>query len=330
MRFGAATRPVRGLMIGLFLAVALAGARQGTAAPAADAPYVPTPDHVVDAMLELGRVGPADYLVDLGCGDGRIVITAAKKLGARGMGVDLDSGLVATARRAAEREGVAGRVSFQANDLFHTDISRATVVTMYLLQSVNLRLRPRLLKELKPGTRIISHDFDLERWQPDARLTVPVPDKVYGPPSSELFLWVVPADASGVWRWQLEVGGAAREYILSLQQEFQMLGGSMMATGRSAAVTGRMRGEEIGFVLTLDIDGRPLRHEFSGRVSGNAIAGWVTVAGGPRLEWRATRASRGRMDTGTGEIGVRVTFQGHDRRVLPAGASLKSYSDPIY
>jgi len=300
VRRGAATRLVRALLVALSLATALAAARQGAAAPAPDAPYVPTPDNVVEAMLELGRVGPADYLVDLGCGDGRIVITAAKKLGARGMGVDLDSGLVGTARRAAEREGVAGRVSFQTSDLFDTDIRRATVVTMYLLQSVNLRLRPRLLKELKPGTRIVSHDFDLDRWQPDARRTVPVPDKVYGPPSSELFLWIVPADASGVWRWHLDAGGAAREYTLSLVQEFQMLGGSLTAGGRSAAVTGRMRGEEIGFVLTLDIGGRPLRHEFSGRVSGDAIAGWAAIAGGAPLAWRAVRAARGRMETGTG------------------------------
>jgi len=296
---------MRAVLVALCVAAALASARHSAAAPAPDAPYVSTPDNVVEAMLELGRVGPADYLVDLGCGDGRIVITAAKKLGARGMGVDLDSSLVAGARRAAEREGVAGRVSFQANDLFFTDISRATVVTMYLLQSVNLRLRPRLLKELKPGTRIVSHDFDLDRWQPDEMLTVPVPDKVYGPPSSKLFMWVVPADASGAWNWQLDVAGATREYTVSLEQEFQILSGSMTVAGLSAAVAGRMRGEEIGWVLTLEIDGRPLRHEFSGRLSGDTIAGWVTI-GGARLEWRARRAARGRMETGAGAPGLRT------------------------
>jgi SAM-dependent methyltransferase len=143
---------------------------------AADVPYVTTPQAVVDAMLKIGSVGANDYLIDLGSGDGRIVITAAKRIGTRGFGVDLDDNLVRTARRNAEKEGVADRVAFQTRNLFDTDISKASVITMYLLNSVNLRLRPSLFG-LKPGTRIVSHDFDMGKWTPDAKVTIDVPEK---------------------------------------------------------------------------------------------------------------------------------------------------------
>jgi SAM-dependent methyltransferase len=303
MTHAAAARAMRVMPAALLVVALLAGARTGSAAPAPDVPYVPTPDNVVEAMLRLARVGPADYLIDLGCGDGRIVITAAKRFGTRGFGVDLDSALVADARRAAERAGVADRVEFHARNLFNTDISRATVVTMYLLQSVNLRLRPRLLKELAPGTRIVSHDFDLEGWQPDARVTVPVPDKPYGPLSSEVFLWVVPADASGDWRWRATVAGAPREYTVSLDQAFQMVHGTVSVGGRAAGSgRGRLDADQIRFSVVADIDGRAVRHEFSGRVTGDGIAGWVTLGGDAsnRIEWRATRTARGRMNIDAG------------------------------
>jgi len=263
-------------------------------ARAADVPYVPTPWNVVDAMLKLAAVGPDDYLIDLGSGDGRIVITAAKKIGTRGLGVDLDDNLVRMAQREAERQGVNDRAAFYARNLFDTDISKASVISMYLLSSVNLRLRPLLFK-LKPGTRLVSHDFDMAAWTPDDRLTVAVPDKAYGPPSSEIFLWIVPADASGRWRWQ--TGGASQsEAEVTLEQTFQMLAGTGRVAGARALVRdARVRGEQVSFTLMIDRDGRVQRQEFNGRISGESIEGRM-IAGGVQTPWRATRAGgRGRM-----------------------------------
>ena len=150
------------------------------------------------------------------------------------------------ARREAERQGVAERAAFHERNLFVTDIGDATVVTMYLFPSVNLQLRPRLFEQLKPGTRVVSHDFDMGDWKPDARTTVPVPDKPYGPPRSEVYLWIVPANAAGTWHWQLEVGGAPVAYEVALEQTFQMLSGKPVVGGGPARLEGgRMRGDEI-------------------------------------------------------------------------------------
>ena len=261
---------------------------------AADVPYVPTPQAVVDAMLKIANVGPDDFLIDLGSGDGRIVITAAKKIGTRGFGVDLDDNLVRTAQRNAASEGVKDRAEFYTRNLFDTDLGKATVISMYLFNSVNLRLRPSLFK-LKPGTRLVSHDFDMAKWTPDDQLSIAVPGKSYGPPSSEIFMWVVPADASGHWRWQLPVGGAKLEYDAVFEQTFQMLSGAIRSGGRSAQVRdARMRGENIAFVALTERDGRAVRQEFSGRLSGNVIEG-SAVIDGVRAPWRATRGSPGRM-----------------------------------
>ena len=269
-----------------------------TAARTADAPYVPTPWNVVEAMFKIGGVGPNDYLIDLGSGDGRIVIAAAKKLGARGLGVDLDANLVRIARREAEQQGVSTRVEFAAEDLFLVDISKATVITLYMSESVNLRLRPALFK-LKPGTRILSHDFDMAKWAPDDKLTVAVPDKPYGAPKSDIFLWVVPADASGRWRWQMAVGAANLAYDAALDQTFQMVSGTISAAGaagRSATVqNARVRGETVSFSVMIEREGRTVRHEFSGRLNGDLIDGRVLTEG-VWSSWRATRVARGRMD----------------------------------
>ena len=267
---------------------------QQAAAQTYSVPYVPTPSNVVDVMLQMARVGPADYVIDLGSGDGRIVIAAAKKHGARGFGVDIDGGLVSTARREAQLQGVADRAEFYERSLFVTDISRATVLTLYLFPSINAQLRPRLFTELKPGTRIVSHEFDMGKWQADERVTVAVPDKRWGPPSSEVFLWIVPANAAGTWQWRLDLGGAAVAYELELEQTFQMLVGKPVAGGRAARIEGaRMRGDEIRFMLIADIAGRETRQEFSGRIAGDTIRGRVKPAGGAEMEWNATRMKRG-------------------------------------
>jgi ubiquinone/menaquinone biosynthesis C-methylase UbiE len=150
---------------------------------ARDVPFVPTPDKVVARMLEIAKVGPSDVVYDLGSGDGRIVITAARKHGARGVGIDIDPERVREARDNARRAGVADRVEFREGDLFHANIGEATVVTIYLLSGINMKLRPKLLAELKPGTRIVSHAFDMGDWKPVAT------EKVG---TSTVYYWVVP------------------------------------------------------------------------------------------------------------------------------------------
>lgn len=263
-------------------------------ARAADAPFVVTLPTVVDTMLKMGGVNAKDYLIDLGSGDGRIVIAAAKQHGARGYGVELDPNLVNTARREAQRQGVADRVTFEAENLFNIDIGTATIITMYIGESVNLRLRPTLLK-LKPGTRIVSHDFDMGNWPPDEKVTIPVPNKPYGPPRSDIMLWVVPADASGLWRWQIPESAAPQE--AQWDQTFQMLAGSVKAAGRGAPLQdARVRGDQVSFSVMLERGGRVLRHEFKGRLAGDAIAGEVRAEGW-QAPWRATRSARGKMVT---------------------------------
>lgn len=258
----------------------------------ADVPYVPTPPEVVDVMLRLADIGPRDFIADLGSGDGRIIIAAAKRHGARGIGVEIDGALVGDARREAARQGVAGRVEFREENLFITEISRATVLTLYLSSALMAQLRPRIFEELEPGARVVSHDFDMESWRPDARVTVPVPDKPYGPPSSEVYLWIVPANAAGTWRWRTAAGDVAESEIV-LSQTFQMLEGATPASGRPARLEeGRVRGDEIRFILTAEAGGKRLREEFRGRISGDTISGKVR-AGGGEFDWYATRSRRG-------------------------------------
>lgn len=204
--------------------------------------------NVVDAMLGLGGVGPDDYLIDLGSGDGRISIRAATRFGTRGMGVDLDDNLVGMARADAQKQGVAGTVTFAARNLFDTDLGRATVITAYLLHSVNLRLRPMLFEQLKPGTRIVTHDFDFANWPPDQKITIDVPDKAYGPPRSDIMLWVIPANFAGVWQWSLP--GAAG-YEARLEQKFQRLVGAAMAQGQPLPLDdAKIKGDRVTFTLT--------------------------------------------------------------------------------
>jgi len=156
-----------------------------------DVPFVVTPDNVTLEMLKLANVGPNDYVIDLGSGDGRIVIVAAKRFGARGLGVEIVPDLVKKSRESAKAAGVADRAEFREQDLFETDLSKATVVTLYLLPEVNLQLRPKLLK-LKPGTRIVSHDWDMGDWKPDKTIEVDAPDKTIGrEKKSRIHLWVV-------------------------------------------------------------------------------------------------------------------------------------------
>jgi hypothetical protein len=263
-----------------------------------DVPFVPTPPAVVEAMLKLAGVGAEDYVIDLGSGDGRIVIAAARKYGARGLGVEIDPALVGEAQREARRQGVDGRVEFKMDDLLQMSIGRATVVTMYLYPRLMLAMRPRLITELKPGARIVSHEFAMEGWEPDARVTVPVPDKPYGPPSSEVLLWIVPANARGLWQWRLAVPGWSNpDFQLALSQDFQKLrGGPLPDRPMGFQATGTMNGEEIRLVLLADGGGGVQRYEYRGRIAGDSIRGIVRLADGEELPWSATRVRRGKIE----------------------------------
>jgi len=259
-------------------------------------PYVPTPQEVVERMLETAKVGPKDYLIDLGSGDGRIVITAAKKHGARGFGVDLNPERIRESNENARLAGVTDKVAFHQRDLFETDLSLATVITMYLLPQVNVELRPKLL-ELAPGTRLVSHDFDMGDWKPDTHLTVDAKDKYGGAGgTSDVYFWVVPARVAGVWQWQTPIAGKPQSYEIRLEQKYQVITGSVWVGGRTATLQGaRLRGADIRFSFTADVNGSPVKHEFTGKVAGEAINGTATLSG-PRIqaqfEWTARRPAR--------------------------------------
>ncbi len=254
-------------------AVLLAGAG-ALAQPQEEVPFITTPDNVTLQMLRSANVGPRDHVLDLGSGDGRIVITAARRFGASGMGVELVPDLVARSWRSARAAGVANRVEFRVQDLFKTDLSQATVITMYLLPDVNLMLRPLLL-QLKPGTRVVSHDWDMGDWASDSTVVVPVPDKQVGlEKSSKVHLWLVPAQVEGLWCGTGALLGAS----LRLQQSYQMLDGELQHDGAVRALRGRLQGaraqlDAADAALQLKAQGQRLQ-------VGAASGAWSTLRGG--------------------------------------------------
>ena len=218
-------------------------------------PYVPTPQEVVDRMLDMAKLTKDDFHIDLGSGDGRIVVTAAKR-GARSMGVDLNPTRIAEANENAKKAGVTDRVTFVQGNLFEQKIGEANVLTMYLLQSVNLQLRPRILAELRPGSRVVSHAFSMNEWEPDQHVNLN---------GRNLYLWIVPGKAEGTW--QAESGG--RKFTLNLKQTFQKLTGTATVDGKSVPVTGRLTGNVIE--LSADLGGGAT--QLRGQIKGNAIEG---------------------------------------------------------
>jgi Methyltransferase domain len=283
----------------LVSAAAVVTAMLGASARAADAsvPYVPTPQSVVDRMLEIGKVGPQDYLIDLGSGDGRIVVTAAKKYGARGFGVDLNPKRIAEANENARQAGVTEKVHFHRTDLFETDLAQATIITMYLLPRVNLELRPKLL-DLRPGTRIVSHDFSMGDWKADHHEEIEARDKYGGSGGrSDIFLWIVPARVGGTWRSELQVRGKPVAYDFTLQQQYQTVSGTARVANQNVTLTNvELNGAALRFELTANVGGVSINHQFSGRVEGSNIDGTAELSA-PRLqartEWYATRAAQG-------------------------------------
>lgn len=250
-------------------------------------PYVPTPNVVVDQMLTLANVGANDFVIDLGSGDGVIVLTAAHQRKASGYGVDIDEELIRLSNLRAKSLGVSDRVLFEAKDIFKTDVSRATVVTLYLLPEFMRRLRPKLFNELKPGTRIVSHDYHFDEWQHDDEISFDVPEKEFisGVPQAILYLWIVPARVDGAWRMRLDGGG---EYKVMLKQRYQVLEGTVEAQGRQAGfLEPKMKGTEINFVLLQGAS----RGQFSGRVNGDRMEGTANFGDGKIVRWSASKGS---------------------------------------
>ena len=218
--------------------------------PGKDVVWVPTPQPLVDKMLDMAKVTPADYVIDLGSGDGRTVITAAKR-GIRSLGIEYDPDMVELSKRNAEKAGVADRARFVKADLFDSDLSQATTITMFLLPAINLKLRPKLL-ELKPGTRIVSNSFTMGDWEPDETATL---DASSGCDTSwcTSLLWIVPAKVAGTHK--------TPQGELKLKQTFQMLSGTLRSDGKAIPVQGKVRGDEV--ILTAG--GRELRGKMRGK-----------------------------------------------------------------
>jgi SAM-dependent methyltransferase len=244
-------------------AFAAGGARAGQAELDLEIPYVPTPPELVERMLDLAGLAPSDYLIDLGCGDGRIAIAAARR-GARALGVDIDPVRIEQANLAARLAGLEGRARFRRQDLFATPIWEASVIALYLLPRINLALRPRLLTELRPGARIVSHAFDMGDWRPEAEQRHD---------ERRILLWIVPAIAGGLWALTDAAGGS---YTLELDQVFQDVTGTMTGMGRIRELQGRLRGAALSFTA----DGR----EYAGTIEDSIIAGLDSA-------WRAARIS---------------------------------------
>ncbi len=266
-----------------------------------DVVYVPTPQAVVDEMLRIAKVTAADYIIDLGSGDGRIVITAAKKLGARGFGVDLDTYLLKIANATAKKEGVADRAKFIEQNLFETDLSPATVVTSYLLPEMNAKLRPRLLA-LKAGTRVVAHDYSMGEWDPDEQKTLLVPEKVVGDPGkSYIYLYIVPARMAGRWESEIETGGAKPvPYHFNFEQNYQLVHGTARVGDRDLRLPQfRLSGENLAFNLTLPAGSNSVAHRFTGRARDGVIEGTVTIGEGASqrtVPWRAKQVQQGKVN----------------------------------
>ena len=278
----------------LLSAVALSAAGQDGKG---DVIYVPTPQVVVDEMLKMVKMQAGDFVIDLGSGDGRIIITAAKKYGARGFGVDLDTVLLKRAREGAQKEGVADRVQFIEQNLFETDLSKASVITSYLLPEMNEKLRPKLLA-LKPGTRVVAHDYDMGEWYPDEQKTLLVPEKTVGDPGkSYIFFYIVPAKIAGQWESLINVGGRGVIYEFDFDQSFQKVSGEAKVDGKPVRLPiFKVQGDQLAFEVDVPQGAGMTKHRFQGRVTQDIIEGTVIIGGGQKpLRWSARLKVRGEM-----------------------------------
>jgi hypothetical protein len=252
-------------------------------------PYVPTPQIVVDEMLKMAGVTAKDFVIDLGSGDGRMIITAARSFNASGVGVDIDTKLVDLSNKQAQADGVGGRAKFIEQDMFKADISKATVVTLYVLPDFMEKLRPKLMAELKPGTRIVAHDYYMSEWYPDRQVSLTVPEKreANGTDKAYIYLWIVPTMVTGDWRMELDLGGGKRQMVvLTFDQQYQRLTSAWADYGLGAMKIEEplLRGNEISFKLTIGAN----PYHFTGKVSDGKMEGTaVTAANRQLVPWRA-------------------------------------------
>ena len=272
-------------VLSFLAATTLAGCALAQDKPVNAGPYVPSPQSVVTDMLKLANVSERDFVIDLGSGDGRIVLTAAKVFGARGFGVEIQDKLVKLSNEAAQREGIADRVKFITQDLFKTDISQATVLTMYLLPNTVNMLKDKLLTELRPGTRILSHDYPLAGWVPEKYVQMDLEDKVAisGVTTTLIYLYLVPAKVAGGWSAKVPPGVSKGPVRLDLKQQVTRVTGSARLDGKEVALEDvKLKGDQLSFRLA------GMKGTFSGTVKDNAISGTLDGAG-PRTTWTASK-----------------------------------------
>ncbi len=246
-------------------------------------PYVPSDQYRVEQMLRAADTTENDIVYDLGCGDGRIVIAAAKTFGATGVGIEINAGLIAKSRANAEKAGVTDKVRFIRRDLFEVDISEATVVTLYLTDLVNRKLRPKLLTELVPGTRIVSSNFDMGEWKPDP------PDIPDYDPRHKIFLWIIPANVSGIW--ELSISGEPATALI-LSQKYQEVEGFLVQDGRQLPLSEvSIDGGTLRFTLQEDSGSTSATGSFEGTADGDTIEGTIAGSGDGQetVTWRARR-----------------------------------------
>jgi hypothetical protein len=239
-----------------------------------DVIWVPTPEELVERMLRMAQVSDKDFVIDLGSGDGRIAIAAAKKFGARAQGIEYNPDMVEISNKSAQSQGVANKVKFVKADIFESDFNQATVITMYLLPGLNLKLRPKLL-EMKPGTRIASHQFTMDDWEADETTVMD---------GRRAYLWIVPARVQGAWR----LAAGADQWDMTLDQRYQKIDGNVRLGPVNAGLREtRLVGDRIQFVL---VDANGVRRDFTGRVTGpTAMEGTVRAENGGETRWTATR-----------------------------------------
>jgi SAM-dependent methyltransferase len=270
----------------ILLALVLGPAYQAAQQKQLDVPFVPTKYPVVDEMLRLAKIEKTDIVYDLGCGDGRLVIGAAQKYGARGVGFDIDPERIQESKENATKAGVTSRVQFFEQDLFTADFHEATAMTLYLLTSVNLKLRPKLLRELRPGTRVVSHNFGMGEWKADESSEVMVDDI-----SHEVYLWIIPANVSGTWTWTM--GKPANKCEMNISQAFQVPTGSLKVDGVATEIKElTLKGDKVRFIIERPFEAKLVPMVFEGRASGHTIAGTIKFqAGGKEFswEWKAGR-----------------------------------------
>ena len=244
-----------------------------------DVPYVPTPQAVVNRMLEMAQTGPNDIHYDLGSGDGRIVVTAARDFKVKkGVGVDIDPVRINEANVNAKIAGVTDRVTFFKTDLFAFDFTEATVLTLYLLPDVNVKLRPTILDKMKPGTRVVSHAFTMGDWRPDNQ------DVVQG---EALYFWTVPAKVTGAWEWKI----GADNYRIDLAQQYQVVTGTLHGpSGEAPIMNAILKGDDFRFDASVPRSGASVVMHFVGKASSTALSGSIDFAGAQRTQITATQA----------------------------------------